>query len=82
MRLPPCEDWRRRKPCRRRDLACAQSSTCAGLAMGTGSKKIEPLTRRCGVPDHTLRYDERLGLIPYADRDVSGRRASEASILT
>jgi DNA-binding transcriptional MerR regulator len=50
--------------------------------MGTGSKKIEPLTRRCGVPDHTLRYVERLGLIPYADRDVSGRRASEASILT
>ena len=31
---------------------------------------------------HTLRYYERIGLLPYADRDVSGRRNYDASILS
>ncbi|KNY23042.1 MerR family transcriptional regulator [Methylobacterium sp. ARG-1] len=44
--------------------------------------KIGDLARRSGLSAHTLRYYERIGLLPYADRDRSGRRDYDASILT
>ena len=44
--------------------------------------KIGDLARRTGMSAHTLRYYERIGLLPYADRDGSGRRDYDASILT
>jgi DNA-binding transcriptional MerR regulator len=43
--------------------------------------KIGELARRSGVSAHTLRYYERIGLLPYADRDRSGLRSFDASIL-
>lgn len=44
--------------------------------------KIGELARRSGLSAHTLRYYERIGLLPYADRDGSGQRDYDASILT
>ena len=44
--------------------------------------KIGELARRTGLSPHTLRYYERIGLLPYADRDRSGQRDYDASILT
>ncbi|GLQ56961.1 MerR family transcriptional regulator [Devosia nitrariae] len=44
--------------------------------------KIGELARRSGLSSHTLRYYERIGLLPYADRDRSGQRDYDASILT
>ncbi|QWW68705.1 MerR family transcriptional regulator [Rhizobium sp. WYJ-E13] len=44
--------------------------------------KISDLARRCGLSAHTLRYYERIGLLPYADRDRSGQRDYDASILS
>ncbi|MCJ2093802.1 MerR family transcriptional regulator [Methylobacterium sp. J-072] len=44
--------------------------------------KIGDLARRSGLSAHTLRYYERIGLLPYADRDRAGRRDYDASILT
>jgi DNA-binding transcriptional MerR regulator len=43
--------------------------------------KIGELARRSGVSAHTLRYYERIGLLPYADRDRAGLRSFDASIL-
>lgn len=43
--------------------------------------KISDLAKRCGLSAHTLRYYERIGLLPYADRDRSGQRDYDASIL-
>lgn len=43
--------------------------------------KIGQLARRSGVSAHTLRYYERIGLLPRADRDGSGQRDYDASIL-
>ncbi len=43
--------------------------------------KIGTLARRSGLSAHTLRYYERIGLLPYADRDGSGQRDYDASIL-
>ncbi len=43
--------------------------------------KIGELARRAGLSAHTVRYYERIGLLPYADRDRSGRRDYDASIL-
>jgi len=43
--------------------------------------KIGELARRSGLSAHTIRYYERIGLIPYADRDQSGRRDYDTSIL-
>ena len=43
--------------------------------------KIGDLARRTGLSAHTLRYYERIGLLPYADRDRSGRRDYDDSIL-
>jgi DNA-binding transcriptional MerR regulator len=44
--------------------------------------KIGQLAKRSGLTAHTLRYYERIGLLPYADRDRSGRRDYDASVLT
>lgn len=43
--------------------------------------KIGNLARKSGLSTHTLRYYERIGLLPYADRDRSGQRDYDASIL-
>ena len=44
--------------------------------------KIGDLARRCGLTAHTIRYYERIGLLPYADRDQGRRRDYDPSILT
>ncbi|HET9112783.1 MAG TPA: MerR family transcriptional regulator [Burkholderiales bacterium] len=43
--------------------------------------KIGELTKRSGLSAHTLRYYERIGLLPPAARDVSGNRDYDESIL-
>jgi DNA-binding transcriptional MerR regulator len=44
--------------------------------------KIGELAKRSGLSAHTIRYYERIGLLPYADRDQSSRRDYDVSILT
>lgn len=43
--------------------------------------KIGSLAKRTGLSAHTIRYYERIGLLPRADRDGSGQRDYDASIL-
>jgi DNA-binding transcriptional MerR regulator len=43
---------------------------------------IGELAKRSGLSAHTIRYYERIGLLPYVGRDRSGRRDYDASILT
>ncbi|CAN7661148.1 MerR family transcriptional regulator [Pararhizobium sp. LjRoot255] len=43
--------------------------------------KIGELAKRSGLSAHTIRYYERIGLLPHADRDQSGQRDYDASIL-
>lgn len=43
--------------------------------------KIGELARRSGLSTYTIRYYERIGLLPLADRDRSGQRNYDASIL-
>jgi DNA-binding transcriptional MerR regulator len=43
--------------------------------------KIGELAKHSGLSAHTIRYYERIGLLPYADRDASRRRDYDASIL-
>jgi DNA-binding transcriptional MerR regulator len=43
--------------------------------------KIGELAKRSGLSAHTLRYYERIGLLPLADRDRSSQRDYDASIL-
>ena len=44
--------------------------------------KIGQLAQRSGLSAHTIRYYEQIGLLPRADRDRSGQRDYDASILT
>jgi DNA-binding transcriptional MerR regulator len=44
--------------------------------------KIGELAKQSGLTAHTLRYYERIGLLPYVGRDRSGQRDYDASILT
>ena len=44
--------------------------------------KIGQLAKQSGLSAHTLRYYERIGLLPAADRDKSGQRNYDASMLT
>ncbi|MCI1002938.1 MerR family transcriptional regulator [Ochrobactrum soli] len=44
--------------------------------------KIGELAKRSGLSAYTIRYYERIGLLPFADRDQSGQRDYDASILT
>ncbi|MCR8549298.1 MerR family transcriptional regulator [Salipiger sp. P9] len=43
--------------------------------------KIGELAKRSGLSAHTIRYYERIGLLPFADRDAGGRRDYDESIL-
>lgn len=43
--------------------------------------KIGELAKRSGLSAHTIRYYERIGLLPYADRNRSSQRDYDASIL-
>ncbi|WP_226579221.1 MerR family transcriptional regulator [Acuticoccus sediminis] len=43
--------------------------------------KIGQLAKRSGLSAHTIRYYERIGLLPLADRDAGGRRDYDESIL-
>ncbi|MDK3018802.1 MerR family transcriptional regulator [Pseudodonghicola flavimaris] len=43
--------------------------------------KIGELAKRSGLSAHTIRYYERIGLLPYADRDAGGRRDYDETIL-
>lgn len=43
--------------------------------------KIGEVAERSRLSAHTIRYYERIGLLPFADRDSSGRRDYDASIL-
>lgn len=43
--------------------------------------KIGDLAKRSVLSAHTIRYYERIGLLPYADRDRSSQRDYDASIL-
>ncbi|MDO6731030.1 MerR family transcriptional regulator [Marinovum sp. 2_MG-2023] len=43
--------------------------------------KIGTLAKRSGLSAHTIRYYERIGLLPPADRDGAGRRDYDVSIL-
>lgn len=43
--------------------------------------KIGELARRSGMTAHTIRYYERIGLLPYAHRDGGRQRDYDASIL-
>src|SRR6478609_2943456 len=43
--------------------------------------KIGELAKRSGLSAYTIRYYERIGLLPHADRDQSGQRDYDASIL-
>jgi DNA-binding transcriptional MerR regulator len=44
--------------------------------------KIGELARRSGLTAYTIRYYEQIGLLPVADKDASGQRDYDASILT
>ncbi len=43
--------------------------------------KISELAKRTGMTAHTLRYYEKIGLIPFASRDPTGKRNYDESIL-
>lgn len=43
--------------------------------------KIGELARRSGLSAHSIRYYERIGLLPYAGRDQSRQRDYDESIL-
>ncbi|MFH6786517.1 MULTISPECIES: MerR family transcriptional regulator [Methylobacterium] len=44
--------------------------------------KIGELARHSGLSTHTLRYYEKIGLLPYASRDRSKQRDYDAAILS
>ena len=44
--------------------------------------KIGELAKRSGLSVYTIRYYEKIGLLPYAVRDASRQRDYDASILT
>lgn len=43
--------------------------------------KISELARRTGLSAYTIRYYERIGLLPFADRDAGGQRDYDEAIL-
>ncbi len=44
--------------------------------------KIGDIAKHTGLTAHTIRYYERIGLLPFAPRDSTGQRAYDASVLT
>ena len=64
------------------DLECARTCSFPGVVTKDRfAMKIGVLAKRSGLSAHTIRYYERIGLLPYADRDQSGQRDYDASIL-
>ncbi|NDL63482.1 MerR family transcriptional regulator [Acerihabitans arboris] len=43
--------------------------------------KIGDIAKQTGLTAHTLRYYERIGLLPYALRDNAGQRSYDGAIL-
>lgn len=43
--------------------------------------KISELAKRTGLSAHTIRYYERIGLLPFADRDTGGQRDYDETVL-
>ena len=66
----------------RLDFECARTPSLRGVVTRSLLVKIGELARRSGLTAHTIRYYERIGLLPYADRDRSSQRDYDASILT
>ncbi|WP_218002788.1 MerR family transcriptional regulator [Paraburkholderia oxyphila] len=62
------------------DLECTRSPTIVHVVEGK-HMKIGDLASVTGLSVHTIRYYERIGLIPFALRDASGQRAYDRSIL-
>ncbi|MGX6999398.1 MerR family transcriptional regulator [Caballeronia sp. KNU42] len=44
--------------------------------------KIGDIAGKTGLTAHTIRYYERIGLLPFAPRDGTGQRVYDASVLT
>ena len=44
--------------------------------------KIGDIAERTGLTAHTIRYYERIGLLPFAPRDRTGQRVYDDSIVT
>ena len=44
--------------------------------------KIGDIAAKTGLTAHTIRYYERIGLLPFAPRDGTGQRVYDTSILT
>ena len=44
--------------------------------------KIGDIAKHTGLTAHTIRYYERIGLLPFAPRDSTGQRVYDASVLT
>lgn len=63
------------------DLERARTPSLGRVLIRKAIMKIGELATRTGLSPHTLRYYERIGLLPYADRDRSGQRDYDASIL-
>ncbi|WP_199272211.1 MerR family transcriptional regulator [Paraburkholderia acidiphila] len=62
------------------DLECTRSPTIQNVDEEK-RMKIGELAARTGLTAHTIRYYERIGLIPYAVRDETGQRAYDRSVL-
>jgi DNA-binding transcriptional MerR regulator len=64
------------------DLECALNRTAVvPKAVDGDAMKIGELARHSGLTTHTIRYYERIGLLPPADRHSSGIRDYDAQIL-
>jgi DNA-binding transcriptional MerR regulator len=62
------------------DLECTRSLTISNVDEEK-RMKIGELAALTGLSAHTIRYYERIGLIPYAVRDQTGQRAYDRSVL-
>ncbi len=51
------------------------------LGENQSAMKISELAKRTGLSAHTIRYYERIGLLPFADRDAGGQRDYDETVL-
>jgi DNA-binding transcriptional MerR regulator len=65
----------------RLDFECALTRMSLGVATNGQSMKIGDLARRTGLTAYTIRYYERIKLLPRAARGRSRQREYDASIL-